>query len=248
MPSTSSTRLRDDAGDAATLADRIATLEHELGRREDLDAIRALQHAYGYFIDKGMYAETVDCFAEDGEVRFFGGVFRGRESVRRLYCDRFRERFTHGKNGPIYGQLLDHMIMQDIVDVAADRATAQGRFRCFLAGGAHAECANPTRQWWEGGLYENTYVREDGVWKIKVLDYRPQWHATFENGWAYTPHNFVPFFDTTFPDAPEGPDALIPDPILWPETEVLPFHYAHPVTGKRIKTPKPGRAKGARKR
>ena len=35
---------------------------------------------------------------------------------------------------------------------------------------------------WVGALYENEYVKEDGVWKIKVLRYRPQWHATFEKG------------------------------------------------------------------
>jgi SnoaL-like domain len=34
----------------------------------------------------------------------------------------------------------------------------------------------------EGALYENEYVKEDGKWKIKVLRYRPQWHATFEKG------------------------------------------------------------------
>ena len=33
-----------------------------------------------------------------------------------------------------------------------------------------------------GALYENEYVKEDGKWKIKILRYRPQWHATFEKG------------------------------------------------------------------
>jgi len=27
--------------------------------------------------------------------------------------------------------------------------------------------------------YETTYAREKGVWKIKVLNYRPVWHADF---------------------------------------------------------------------
>ena len=31
-----------------------------------------------------------------------------------------------------------------------------------------------------------------------------------------------------------GPDELIePKPVMWPETSVVPFHYEHPVTGKR---------------
>jgi carotenoid cleavage dioxygenase len=40
------------------------------------------------------------------------------------------------------------------------------------------------RQWWEGGIYENRYVKEDGKWRILVLNYHPLWHGTFEEGWA----------------------------------------------------------------
>ena len=141
-------------------------------------------------------------------------------------------------NGPIPGFLLDHPLHQDVIHVASDRSTAQARWRCTMQAGTHESVARPEgagrerlRQWWEGGLYENTYVREDGVWKFLILDYKPQWHATFEHGWSYTPPNFVPFFKTTFPEDPVGPDELI-EAHLWPETRVLPFHYTHPVTGK----------------
>jgi hypothetical protein len=38
-----------------------------------------------------------------------------------------------------------------------------------------------------------------------------------------------------YPEDPLGPDALIdPQPRLWPATDVVPFHYPHPVTGKPI--------------
>lgn len=33
-----------------------------------------------------------------------------------------------------------------------------------------------------GALYENEYIKEGGIWKLRVLKYRPQWHATFEKG------------------------------------------------------------------
>ena len=84
-------------------------------------------------------------------------------------------------------------------------------------------------------VYENTYVREDGVWKLLILNYRPVWHATFEDGWANTPPRFVPPFSRLYPDDPLGPDELIdPQPELWPATDVVPFHYPHPVTGKPV--------------
>ena len=93
----------------------------------------------------------------------------------------------------------------------------------------------PIRQWFEGGLYENVYVREDGVWKIKKLFYRPFWHGTLEHGWAYTPADYVPNASVTYPEDPYGPDELLTDaPRLWPDTTTFPFHYRHPVTGKEV--------------
>ena len=227
------------------LRKRIEELEYKLGILEDVHAIRRLHHLYGYFLDKCMYDEVVDCYADDCEFHFFGGVFKGKAGIRRAYCDGFRKRFTGGKNGPVFGFLLDHPMMQDVVDVAPDRKTAKARIRCMMMAGTHYEKdPRPTlvaSQWWEGALYENVYARIDGVWKIKILNYRPVWHATHENGWAYTPPHFVPNLTTTYPDDPFGPDELMEvKPLLWPDHEVLPFHCVHPVTGKPIVTPEPG--------
>ena len=137
--------------------------------------------------------------------------------------------------------------MQDVVDIAPDRKTAQARFRCMMQAGNHYERnPNPTsvsQQWWEGALYENSYIKRDGIWKIRILNYRPVWICTFENGWAYTPPEFVPLQKTTYPDDPYGPDELTDyTPLRWPEHEVLPFHCSHPVTGEPIITPPPGLA------
>jgi len=225
----------------------VENLTRHVGVLEDTHAIRRLHHLYGYFIDKCLYAEVVDLFDDEGEVRFMGGIFKGKAGARRLYIDRFRKTFTGDLNGPVYGFLLDHPQFQDVVDVAPDRKTAKARFRCMMQAGRHEslgggeEGAVP-RQWWEGGVYENEYVNRDGVWKIKVLDYNPVWHGTFEKGWAHTPPNFVPFFSKTYPEDPVGPDVLATEPHrkLWPETSVVPFHCVHPVTGKPV-IPQPPR-------
>jgi SnoaL-like domain len=219
------------------LAARVEQLANEVGLLNDAQAIRKLQHAYGYYLDKCLYDEVVDLFADGAEVRFMGGAFKGKAGLRRLYCDRFRKNFTGGYNGPVYGFLLDHLQLQDIVDVAPDRNTARGRFRCFMQAGCHETKkdgpAHLPRQWWEGGIYENDYVCENGVWKIQVLNYTAVYHGLYEGGWAHTPPRFVPFFTETFPANPGGPDALVePRPVLWPDTSVVPFHYVHPVTGK----------------
>jgi len=224
--------------DLSALSRQVEQLANEVGRLNDVQAIRKLQHAYGYYLDKCLYDEVVDLFADDGEVRFMGGAFKGKPGLRRLYCERFRKSFTGGHNGPVYGFLLDHLQLQDIVDVAPDRNTARARFRCLMQAGSHETKqdapAHLPSQWWEGGIYENEYVRENGVWKIKVCNYNVVYHGMFDKGWAHTPVRFVQFFTETYPKNPAGPDTLIePKPVIWPETSVVPFHYEHPVTGKR---------------
>lgn len=219
----------------AALKKRVDTLEHELGIQQDIHAIRRLQYIYGYFIDKSQYNEVVDLFADDGEVWFLGGIYKGKAGVRRLYVDRFRKRFTEDHNGPRYGWLLDHPQMQMIIDVAPDRKSAAVRGRSLMTAGLHETAQGEQRQWFEGGIYENRYVRENGVWKIKRLGYFPFWHGSFADGWAKTPIDFIPMAKTLYPEDPIGPDELLdPQPRLWPATDIVPFHYAHPVTGKPI--------------
>ena len=226
--------MADDAKIAA-LEKKIEELAHRVGVLEDIHFIRRVQHAYGYYMDKCLYSEVVDLFADDGEVHFLGGIFKVKAGVRRLYIDRFRRNFTGGTDGPMYGFLLDHPQMQMVIDVAPDRRTAQVRGRGMMQAGLHHTAEGQQRAWWEGGIYENSYVREKGVWKIKALRYYPFWHGSFAEGWAKTPIDFVPMAKTLYPQDPLGPDELInPQPRLWPATDTVAFHYPHPVTGKPI--------------
>ena len=131
--------------DVAALVTRIERLEHELGIAQDIEAIRKLQYTYGYFIDKSQYNETVDLFAEGGEVWFLGGIYRGKAGVRRLYIERFQTNFTNGHNGPRYGWLLDHPQLQMVIDVAPDRQTATVRGRSMMQAGLHESAEGAQR-------------------------------------------------------------------------------------------------------
>jgi hypothetical protein len=226
------------ADELTAMRAQLEQLASELAVLQDVQAIRRVQFAYGYYMDKGHYQEVVDLFAEAGEVRFMGGVFRGRDrGVKRLYIDRFRTTFTAGRNEPVFGFMLEHLQLQDIIDVAPDRSQAWGRFRCFLQGGSHVSKTDRVQslpqQWWEAGVYENTYVREAGVWKIKVLNYCLAWQADYESGWAHSKPHDGPFFKQTYPTDPGGPDEISAEtPAFWPRTGLVPFHFPHPVTGK----------------
>lgn len=218
----------------ARLEKQVEYLTNRVGILEDAQEIRHLQHKYGYYMDKAFYEAIIDLFSDDCEIHFLAGIFKGKAGARRLFIDRFRAHFARGIDGPKPGILMEHPQLQDIIDVAPDRKTAKARFRYFMQAGTHYTTGT-AYQWWEGGLYENVYVKDNGVWKIKVLIPKMVYVGEYEHGWAYTKPQFVPFMTETFPADPLGPDELCLDErVLWPETDVLPFHYSHPVTGAQV--------------
>lgn len=101
----------------------------------------------------GLFADSPDA---DVKVYFHGGIWFGKEGAKRLYIDRFQKTFTHGRNGPRHGFLLDHPMYQDVIDISEDGKTAQGRFRCNMQAGQHESIwpkdpnAQFLKQWWEG--------------------------------------------------------------------------------------------------
>ncbi len=219
----------------AQLETQVATLAQELTLLRDIQAIRTLHFTYGYCMDKWLFREIVDLFAQDCELRFLNGIWRGREGAKRLYS------WTEGAYGPRDGMLAEHVIAQDIVHVAPDRSRAWGRFRAFLQIGAHEAYQDEfppafRESFWEAGVHENEYVLEDGVWKIALFNYRLAFQAPYEGGWARSPD--APIMITpwtgTYPQVPNGPDELRAQPVQWPKATFMPFHYQHPVTGKPL--------------
>ena len=184
----------------------IAALTRRVTALEDVNAIRKLHFAYGYYIDKCMYHEVVDLFADDSEQHFLNGIYKGKAGAHRLYCDWFRNLFTAATTAPMYGFLLDHLIMQDIIDIAPDGQTA----KCARAASCRVACTSRSRSkieglpemFWEGGIYENQYVKENGVWKIKLLNYNMLWQADYEGGW-YNTDRAPAAADAHFPRRPD---------------------------------------------
>ncbi len=227
---------------------RLDALEWRVGELEDLNAIRRLHWAYGYYIDFNRPDDVVALFARDCAVVFLSGEYLGHAGVKRLYGDWIQELFTGGRPGPVDGLLLDHFQMQDIITIAPDRQTAKGRFRGMLLGGWHDSVVDQKpehmpQQFWEAGIYENDYVREDGVWKIKRLDYMMQWQGDYETGWAHTVAHLQPAVET-YPANPVGPDVILPPEKIrqtWPHRQDVPMHFAHPAIGKLLAGQEAGR-------
>ena len=63
LPATS-----QQASSLEALAVRAATLERDIARLEDVNAIKQLQRIYGFYTDKQLWSEAADLFATDGEI------------------------------------------------------------------------------------------------------------------------------------------------------------------------------------
>ncbi|EJT79458.1 hypothetical protein GGTG_04542 [Gaeumannomyces tritici R3-111a-1] len=233
--------------EVAQLRQTVEALQKEVTRLNDQEEIRKLQYTYGYYLDKCLYEEVVELFSDspDTYAQFLGGRFNGKAGVRRLYVGRFARLFVGGRNGPVHGFLLDHPQLQAIVsvDYTQQPPRAKCRARSMMQAGVHVSQAGihprGVTQWWEGGVYENEYIRDGpgGTWRILRLRYNPFWHGDVEHGWAYKVAGFVPFLSTKYPEDPSGPDEVTPEEqrMLWPDTRVVPFHYRHPITGEAVK-------------
>ena len=87
----------------AALEAKLEAMEKRLQRREDELDVRKLQFLYGYLIDKCMYDQVIELFTDDCEVRFFGGVWKGKEGARRLY-------YAETDDGEIVGEAARRLV------------------------------------------------------------------------------------------------------------------------------------------
>ena len=173
-------------------------------------------------------------------MRFFGGVWKGKAGARRLYIERFRKRFTHDNNGPIDGFLLDHPQIAGHRRHPARRRDRQDARALDDAGRAPPDFADDAaglgvRQWWEGGLYENTYK------KARTASGASTCSTTSRTGMPTSTRagpipipNMCLSSRRSIPKIPTGPDELIEDHWLWPTHKLLPFHMKHPITGEEM--------------
>jgi hypothetical protein len=205
---------------AESIEATLNALERRVGLLEDVAQLERLNSIYGYYLAHLQWDDLTGIFSPTGTIEIaMRGVYAGAASVRR--------------NLNLYGQATDdqfglqhnHMQFQPVITVAPDGQSAKMRSRALSIMGQWERYSQ-----WMGGVYENEYVKEDGVWKIK----RDQVFNTY----------FVPYtvgFKDVQPRPPPGitaanpPDAPPTLPFeMYPSAFLPPFHYAHPVTGKTV--------------
>ena len=195
--------------------DRAAVLAARAERLADEQAIENLQKIYGYYLDRRMWDDVAELFADDGTIEMgLMGVYLGKPRVREFLN-------LLGPPGVKDGEIYDHVQLQVVVDVAADGRSAKARSRQFNMTGvleSHGE--------WSEGVYENTFVKENGVWKIRDLRYFPTFISDYDQGWALDAKPVATASTELPPDRPPTSTYAI-----YPKAHIPPYHYDNPVSG-----------------
>lgn len=191
----------------AALRAELAELRTRVQAAEDYRELVNLQGAYGYYVDKGLWDQAADLFAAEGTLEIAGrGVYLGRERVR-----------AYLRHLPPYGHgtLYNHMQLQPVLHIDSAAGTAKGRWRTLMMVGRLGHEGR-----WGEATYENSYVREDGRWRIASLHGVVNFYAEYDEGWHRGGVKLLRSIDGLAPDRPPSIDYE-----AYPEPVIAPFHY-----------------------
>jgi len=197
-----------------------AALEHRVGLLEDAAIIENLHAMYGYYLATLEWDALTDLWAPEGTIEIaLRGVYVGKPAVRRNLN-------LYGQQGLDDGVLHNHMQYQPVIDVASDGQTAKMRSRAFSMMGNYGKSGT-----WMGGVYENTYVKRDGIWRIESDHVMNTYFAPYDVGWKDLAARDAPGITASNP--PDAPPTLHFE--MYPRSFLPPFHYVNPVTGAAVK-------------
>ncbi len=205
--------------DAQALMDQLAALEARVLRLEDFDALERMNAIYGYYLARNEWDNLAGIFSPDGTIEIaMRGVYVGADAVRRNLN-------LYGEPGIHHGLLHNHMQYQPVIHLAGDGLSARMRSRAFSIMGEHE-----TYSMWMGGVYENLYVKEEGVWKLQTDQVFNTYFVPYALGWKDAPPRPPPgISDANPPDLPPSHPFE-----MYPTAFVPPFHYPNPVTGEPV--------------
>jgi hypothetical protein len=214
----------DAAAPASKLAPaaRLAGLAQRVQRLQDETEVQNLQHSYGYYMDRKLWDDAADLFADDGSWEVGRqGVYVGRAHIRQALEG------YYGATPLRQGELFDHIMMSPVVTVAPDGRTASARSTELSQIGMNGEFAR-----WELGTYENEFVKHGELWKLKAVRYFPRLSTDYDLGWA---KDAKPSPATKPGLSPDRPSTQTYE--SYPKTNYVALHYPSPVTGRSVRYP-----------
>ena len=201
-------------------------LEARVRILEDTEAIKKLQRAYNYYLQHWQSEEIISLFSKSPDISLEvadSGLLKGMEGVKKFFT--YQDTFCANTANPPPEFLHIVFPLAGIVDVDPGGKTAKGRWYGFgmisippPKGKIQANLGC--------GIWENEYVKEDGKWKFKKINYNVVFNTPYEDGWVKTPYTQRPKGEN---EPPPGPDSVFAP---YPSGYMFPYHYKNPVTGK----------------
>lgn len=192
------------AGDSSpnmSPAARVHRLAQNVERAESVRAVKRLQETYAQYSQFGLWTDMAALFSDNAQLSYGKDSEQGRQAIQTYFLARFGE----GTHGLKPGGLHTQMVLRPLVNVSADGQSAKGRWWEFSMTGQFGVKAE-----WAGGIFENEYVREGGVWKISRMRYNPIFAGPYATGWRnidedqkIVPYHFTP--DETGIPVPDAP-------------------------------------------
>jgi hypothetical protein len=202
---------------------RIKNLEDEVRKLRDIEEIKSLQKAYGYYLEHWMSQEVIDLFSDGPDVALTlaAGTYLGKEGVKKYF------------NRIVATPEFFHQVMQlsGIVSVDPDGKTAKGRW--YGWGSVAMPSEKGIKQYFFNGIYECEYIKDSGIWKIQKMWFDQIYRASPKEGYV-KPELVAPFNPLIYQVKPaieaDTPRTIFPS---YPSGYITPFSFKHPVTGKK---------------
>ena len=199
----------------------LAALEQRIAVMNDEDKVRNLQNAYGYYMDRKMWDDVIDLFTADGALSIANvGVYDGTTSIRRAL-----ER--SGPAGLNHGQLNELMQLDMSVGIEAGGMEARARgLELGMLGEADKGTAFYTL-----AIFENRYVKQNDIWRIREMRIFPLMKTDYAQGWAKSQVVDPP------PAKEHAPDRPVPASDVMTPGAIPVFFAPNPATGKPVSLP-----------
>src|SRR5262245_46446774 len=209
-------------------ATTLAALEQRISVMNDEDTVRNLQNAYGYYMDRKMWDDVTDLFTVDGALSIANvGVYDGLRSIRRAL-----ER--SGPAGLKHGELNE--LMQLNMAVAIEPGAMEARAR-GLEFGMLGEADKGT-SFFTLAIFENRYVKQNGIWRIREMRLFPFMKTEYTQGWAKSQVVDPP------PAKEHAPDRAVLASDVMTAGAIPVFFAPNPATGQAVTLPAGARTVG----
>lgn len=156
----------------------LAELQRRIQRLEDIEAIRRLRATYSRGCDDNNNLDILmPLFTDDAWIKLnppFDGFHQGKEALAEMYRN----------NATVNGVgWTVHYYLQPEIDIAEDGLTAKANW--YLWEPAMMRLDKPEQEAvLMAGSYDDTYRKQNGIWKIQSIDINMMMLVRYKDGWA----------------------------------------------------------------